>query len=398
MILWFLVFTFLFCSILLLLVYGGYSVFIFRDWNKDYNITKRYDFFPTVSIVVPVYNEEKTIAGKLRNLLEIDYPVDKMEIIVVDDGSTDKTADVTQLFMKNGVKMLRQRDRKGKIFALNLAFPRSHGDVLITTDADVRTPKSILKEVMPYFADRKVGAVCASQVLVNVDESRSTLTESRFQRFYTLLRQRESAVDSTIVFNGEFTAIRKELLDQIPAEAGVDDVEIPIMVRKKGYRCVLIHEAVFYDFAPSKFKIRWKQKITRSQGIIKALWRHKEILFNTKYGIYGKIIYPVEFFMNILCPYLLFSTILFGLLLLITNLQIGLITFMTMFFVVCVALLTIYFKLKSHLSNNRGGLSLISAAWNLFLAQILLFLGSLRCLLGSSFHKWEKIEDTRRFS
>jgi len=393
MIVWFLVSVFLFCSIFLLVVYGGYSVFVFRNWNKDYNIAKRYDFFPTVSVVVPAYNEEETIAGKLQNLLEIDYPVDKMEIIVVDDGSTDKTAGIVGLFMGKGIKLLHQRERMGKIHALNLAFSRAQGEILITTDADVRTSKSIIKETIPYFWDKEIGTLCASQELENVTQSVATISESRFQNLQNLVRRAESAVDSTIVFNGEFTAVRRYLLNKIPPDAGVDDVEIPLMIRKKGYRCILIPEATFRDFVPPSFVVNWKQKARRAQGIVMALWRHRDVFFNSKYGKFGRIIFPYEFLISIICPYLLLGPMISGLLLIAIDVYVGAIIMGSLFLVMGSFLLVMNKNLKIlSLSHSLSFQSIFS----LLMAQFFFLFGSLRCLTKRQFHKWQKVEETRK--
>ena len=350
-------------------------------------------FLPKVSIIVPVHNEEKVIENKLQDLLDIEYPKDNLEIVVVDDGSTDKTREIVQRFASRGVHMLSLSKREGKIFALNLAFENVSGEIVVTTDADVRTGTSVLKEVIPYFGDSKVGAVSATQELVNMDQNRNTVNEARFQEFYGMLRRTESYIDSVVVLNGEFTAIRNGIIGKIPTNGGVDDVEIPMMIRKKGYRCLVAPEAIFLDFAPEKLAVNWKQKIRRSQGIIISMWRHKDVLFNTKYERFGKIVYPGEFFMNIVCPYAILAALLSGLSLLVLDIYIGSLA------IGCIlatlgAILLVVRSVPGRPGDQK--LNLIRGIPNLIIAQFLLFLGSLRCLTKRQFHKWEKITETRR--
>jgi cellulose synthase/poly-beta-1,6-N-acetylglucosamine synthase-like glycosyltransferase len=264
---------------------------------------------PEVSIVIPTYNEEAIIGKKLDNVLDLDYPPELLEVVVV-DSSTDKTPDIIKGYQKKFQNLrLIQETRKGLASALNTGYALARNEIVIKTDCDSLLEKDVLFRVASDFANTAIGGVTGKQVVIN---------KSRVEESYRSLQSRvqiaESCIDSTIIFHGPFSAYRKNLIVPIDPNSLADDSELAIKIRKQGYRTIIDPEIKFYEASQSAFFKRRMQKDRRGKGLIRLLLRHKDVLFNSEYGNYGKLVFPMNYFMMIFSPYLillLFSVIFY---------------------------------------------------------------------------------------
>lgn len=287
---------------------GYYLLCLYLSKKKELNIKKDSKFIPKISIIIPAWNEEKTIEGKIKNTLELEYPK-KLEIIVIDDGSDDKTNEIVRKFKK--IRLITQKQRTGKAAALNRVFKLCKGDLVLITDADSRLEKDVLIKSVPYFSDESVGAITGRQFIPNASETGTTKIEKKYRGFFYLIRQAESILDSTFIFDGPYMMIRKDLLESIHDDSVADDSEIALRVRKKGYRTLSIKEINYTEYASRKIKDRTKRKQRRAQGLIQIMTRFFGTFFlNPKYGWFGMFIFPVEFFMHVISPILILMTIL----------------------------------------------------------------------------------------
>jgi cellulose synthase/poly-beta-1,6-N-acetylglucosamine synthase-like glycosyltransferase len=304
---------FFFCVSALAFVYSGYYLTCnYVNKTKILKIKNNKDFRPKVSIIIPTWNEEDVIEGKLKNTMELKYPKNKLEIIVIDSGSEDRTRDIVRKFKRfRKIKLIVEKERNGKANALNKVFRHCTGDIVVLSDADCRLKKDILLKSMPCFSDPSLGALTGKQTLINPDETLSTRIESKYRDFYYLLRNAESILDSTFIFHGEFSAFRKNLLDKIFCDSVADDSELALRIRKKNYRTILLPKAKYWEYAPSKLSDRTKQKYRRAQGLVQIMFRFfPTFFFNPKYKTFGMLIFPVEFFMHVISPFLTVLTIL----------------------------------------------------------------------------------------
>jgi len=366
---------FFFVTALLVLVYGGYYFLCYYTANhKSLKIKKNRKFRPSVSIVIPTWNEEDTIEGKLKNTLKLKYPNKKLEIIVIDSGSTDKTRSIVKKFKK--IRLIAEKKRMGKANALNRVFKKCKGDIVIMSDSDCRLDENILEKSMPYFSNPKVGALTGRQILLNPDENIATKTESNYRNFYFLIRKAESIIDSTIIFHGEFSAFRKELLENIYSDSVADDTELALRIRKKKYRALMIWEAIYREYAPDKLSERIKQKYRRAQGLIQIMTRFFSTFFlNPSYGYFGMLIFPVEFFMHVISPILL------------------IVAFITLFFLPLNIFVLIIIGIGISLLIKRTRIFLLT-----FLhSQYSCLKGMFHYLFNGSSHAWEKVHGTRRY-
>ena len=233
-----------------------------------------------------------------------------MEIIVVNDGSTDGTEEMAKCAIDRTSKRLESRlissrKREGKPSAINRARHCSNGDVLIVSDADTILGENAIREIVKNFADPQIGAATGKLLMLNYRQSSVTKLEEGYRNVFDVLRLGESNIDSTPIFNGPLVALRRNLFDSMNPNAIADDTEISMMIREKGYRAIFEPMATVCAFTPNSLKNRTKQKIRRAQGVVQSFYRHKKILFNPNFGKYGLIIFPSEFFMNIVSPILL---------------------------------------------------------------------------------------------
>ena len=190
------------------------------------------DGLPEVSILIAAYNEEDTIAKKIENSLELDYPTDKLHIVVVSDGSTDGTDGIVQSFDDSTVELFRVEGRKGKTVARNEAVKQAKGEIIVFTDANAFFHKDAVKALARHFEDESVGAVCGNLVL-----KKKNGEENLYWRYEKLVKRLEDRFHSIVGANGSIYAIRKELYTPLTSEVDDDFVE-PLLVYTKGKRIV----------------------------------------------------------------------------------------------------------------------------------------------------------------
>lgn len=344
---------------------------------------------PYVSLIICAYNEEISLSKKVENTLQIDYPRDRLEIMVFDNGSTDRTLEIAKGFEKRGVKVYAlNAENKGKSAGLNVAFALAKGDIIAISDVGCSLNEDVLGKSMPNFEDAGVGAVCGSQILLNRDESRSSQMEDSLQGYYTFIRTVESNIDSTIVYNGEFLAFRKELIKRLDEDVGADDTQIAIKTKETGHRALFLENANFYEYAPSSMRTRWKQKVRRSSQVIQALLRYRHMIFKQS-DTYSRIIYPWNFFMHVISP------ILFALLLVLLACMLfvdPLAGALTLTILASFALVGIL-ALETYLGTSRKGF--LYTLLTFIAAQFSLLVG-LCTLIYAKPYKWEPQEDMRR--
>lgn len=287
--------------------YSGYF-FVIRNASKKYALSDEDNstgFSHFASVIVPAYNEEKTIVAKIENLLEQNYS--NMEIIIMDDGSSDSTKTVVQKYLKQKnlslkVVFISMPNRQGKPSVINEAIKHCTGDIVVITDADTLLKKNEIKQFLERFDDPKIGAICGRLMMSNYHNSSSSNIEESYRDVFDVIRLGESVLDSTPVFNGALIALRKGLFTPLKADTLADDTELSFKVRKQGFNTVFDPNTIVYTDTPESFKDRTTQKIRRAQGIIQSFYWHKDMLFSGKFGKFGTFIFPCEFFMHILSP------------------------------------------------------------------------------------------------
>jgi len=255
-----------------------------------------------ISFLLPTYNEERNIINKLSNIWALHYPRELIEVIII-DCSSDNTVNLINDWCEKHkeLKVILYHDDKrenaGVVFATNKGIALSSGEIIIRTDADSTLEPDCIYHMLESFKDVKIGCVTGKPIPFG------SLKETSYRNINTTLQIIESHIDSTIISHGPFTAFRKSLNIHLPEGFGAEDSGISVMTRKKGYRAILNPNIIFYEtLSPD---IREEQKTRRATGLIAMLWKNKDVLFNIRYGLYGMLIFPFNFFITIILPIIL---------------------------------------------------------------------------------------------
>jgi cellulose synthase/poly-beta-1,6-N-acetylglucosamine synthase-like glycosyltransferase len=194
----------------------------------------RREILPTVAVIVPAYNEEDVIAQKLENVLALDYPMERLEIVVTSDASADATHDIVAGFAGRGVRLI-VCERGGKVAAQDRAVRETAGEIVAFGDANVEWQPDALRELVAPFADPAVGMACGYVRLVN--PAGGTNQEGVYWRYEMWLRTRESLVHSVTGSNGAIYAVRRDAYREVDPRFG-HDMSFPYLMVQNGYRAV----------------------------------------------------------------------------------------------------------------------------------------------------------------
>ncbi|MCW5979869.1 MAG: glycosyltransferase family 2 protein [Bryobacteraceae bacterium] len=205
---------------------------------------------PSVSLVIPAYNEQRVIEAKLRNVLSVDYPAEKLEIVVVSDGSTDATNAIVEKYASAGrVRLFAFAQNRGKIAALNDAFPHLRGEIAALSDASSMLAPDALRVLVSSFADPSVGAVSGLYRVRRQREAELGEQEGFYWSYESWLKTLEAELDSILGAHGSLYAIRTKLYPFPEPGAINDDYIIPVRIIQKGYRAVYDTRALAYEEA-----------------------------------------------------------------------------------------------------------------------------------------------------
>lgn len=234
--------------VLLAYVYFGYPLVASLRAALQSKPRRQAPIEPHVSIILSAHNEGARLAARIDNLLGLDYPRDRLEILVGSDGSSDDTVERAREYEKRGVKVRPFPERRGKAALINALVPVVGGEIVVFADARQRFDHAALRALVANFADPAVGAVSGELILVaNRDVAAAGQGTAFYWRYEKFLRSSESRVDSTIGATGALYAIRRELFEPIPEDTILDDVLIPLRIVRRGYRVIFEPEARAYD-------------------------------------------------------------------------------------------------------------------------------------------------------
>jgi cellulose synthase/poly-beta-1,6-N-acetylglucosamine synthase-like glycosyltransferase len=275
----------------LLYVYGGFTVLIVLMARLRKRVVTQRDITPRLSLIIPVWNEEDTIAARLDNALALDYPLDRLEIIVPSDGSNDRTEAIVAGYASCGVRLLAL-PRRGKIYGLKDAVNAATGEILVFSDANSMYERDALRKLARNFADPEVGGVCGNQVYLNSKKADTTSQgENLYWSFDKWLKQMESLTGSIVSAHGAIYAIRRSLY-QPPASAAVtDDFAISTAVIEQGYRLVFESEAIAYEEPAPAAEREFSRKVRIMNRGLRGVLLRKRLLNPWRHGFYSIVLF-----------------------------------------------------------------------------------------------------------
>ncbi len=269
-------------ALLLAYIYLGYPLLAAVRARFTQRPRLRAPIEPFVSIVVVAHNEEDRIGARIENLMALDYPADRREIVIASDGSTDATVARARLYESRGVSVRSFAARRGKSAALNVVVPGLRGDVVLFADARQRFDPGTLRALVENFADPAVGAVSGELVITTSDRTAAAGRGSAlYWRYEKFIRSTEGSADSTIGATGAIYAIRRALFEPIPDDTILDDVLIPLRIVRKGYRVLFEPRARAYDSASASAQHEFVRKARTIAGTFQ-LFSRELWLFNPR--------------------------------------------------------------------------------------------------------------------
>ena len=311
-------FLFWFSVLMIVYIYIGYPFCAFllsKIFNKQVDVGP---FQPEVTILIAAYNEETCIGETIRNKLQLDYPKDKLEIIVISDESSDGTDEIVQQFSHEKVVLIRQEPRAGKTAALNMAVPHAKGQILVFSDANSIYAVDALQYLVECFADEQVGYVTGKMIYTNSGGSIVGDGCSAYMKYENILRGIETSLGSVVGVDGGIDAMRKELYSLLRPDQLPDFVQ-PLKVIEKGFRVVYAPEAILQEGVLKDADDEYHMRVRVSLRAFWALKDMRHLLKGTAGFLYAWQLWSHKV-LRYLCFILLFFVFMINMLLLTTSL------------------------------------------------------------------------------
>lgn len=253
---------------------------------------------PSVSIMVPCYNEERTVKKTITSLLELNYPPEKLTIIVIDDGSKDSTWQVVQEFANNPSVMLLQKVNEGSKFAaLNFGLKHTHTEIVGCLDADSRVDSESLRHSVAWFSRDDVYGVVPSMVIDSPKSIMQYMQKVEYE-LSTYLRQALHRMESLYVAPGPLTLFRKEVFEKLgPYKEAhhTEDLEIALRMQIAGMRLVHAQNSLVYTHGPRTWPQLLKQRVRWTYGFLKNIQDYRKYVFSGELGDLSIFILPLGF-------------------------------------------------------------------------------------------------------
>jgi cellulose synthase/poly-beta-1,6-N-acetylglucosamine synthase-like glycosyltransferase len=278
-----------------------------------------------------MYNEEKVIKEKIKNTSLLNYPKEKLEILLLDDHSTDKSTNISEKTIEElslNARVVSNLGGKGKARALNWIFPSIKSEITLISDADALLEKNSLHNIVQNFMDQRVGGATGKIVIVADKDRISKSQEDSYRFYFDIWRLGESNIQSVSVCNGPIMAFRTELLKKVIIDPDIyaDDSDILFKIIRQGYRVIYEPKAIAFERVPLSIKGRSIQKMKRINGLRTVYLTNLDLIGK---GKFGKVIYPYALLTHIVSPaIILLLTVIYPVVVVKNPVYLGLLIFL----------------------------------------------------------------------
>lgn len=334
---------------------------------------------PSVTLLISAYNEEKVIREKLINALSLDYPAELLEIVVVSDGSSDRTVQIVAEFANRGVVLRHYEGRIGKTACLNRAVPLAKGSLIVFSDANSNYDRVALKALVQPFQDSTIGFVTGWTRYGSGEDVTASDSLGLYSRLELITKELESHLGSCVGADGAIFAIRKDLYLPLK-DYDINDFVIPLTIIQQGYRGVLARKAVCSEQDAGGAKGEFHRQVRITNRTIRAIINHRQLLNPFKSGFFS-----VELFSHKLCKFL---APLFMIGLFISNLF--LLTINSFFITTLIAQLLFYSGsfLAVCVSGNTLFVRILTAAHSFILVNMAILIAWVKYFQGETYTTW----------
>ena len=266
--------------LIMLYSYLGYPVtLIFFSLFSKNTVLKDETLLPTVSLLIAAYNEEESIAAKIKNSLELNYPKDKMEIVIVSDGSTDQTDEIVKSFEKEGIRLFRVEGRVGKTEARNQAVLAMKSEIIVFSDATAVYEKDVIQKLVRNFADSSVGMVSGNLKYIDQKQGSTGIATKIYWTYEKMIKKAQSRLYTLTGAIGCINAFRRNIYHVLPPNI-IEDFTEPLMILAQGYRIIYEEEAVSYERTTQKNSQEFHMRVRVIRGGMKGfLYAKKKLTF-----------------------------------------------------------------------------------------------------------------------
>lgn len=354
---------------------------------KNRRLEKDYSHQPTVAVIIVAHNEEKVILDKLKNVIEIDYPKNKIDFIVASDNSTDKTNDIVRQFINEhpGIRMqlYEAKARKGKTNAQNEARRIVTAEYIVMTDANSILDRNSIKELMAVFTSGDIAYVTGRLVYINKDISEISSAESNYWDIDLSIRETEGRIQTITAGNGALYACRtNDYYDFDPIEC--HDSAMPVYYALQGKRAIANHDAIAYEKAGENVIDEFKRKVRMNRVIFEYILPDIRVFNFFKYKWFSYF-----YFGHRTCRYLLW---ILHLILLLCNI---ILAGCSWFYLLILTGQILFYLLVLIKAVTKAKNRFLTMAYYYVVTIIAQWIGAINILTGKAKPYWEKVESTR---
>ncbi|MEM8967878.1 MAG: glycosyltransferase family 2 protein [Bacteroidota bacterium] len=278
------------CLLLVIYTYVGYGIILRllvdlkRSRENQREVIDYQEFCPETTIVIAAYNEADFIEEKIQNTLQLDYPSDKLQVVIVTDGSTDATPAIVRQYSE--VKLLHQPERRGKIAAVHRTMKEVNTPIVIFTDANTYLNPEAISNIVRHYRNPQIGGVAGEKrIHVAEKDSASGAGEGFYWKYESALKTWDAELYSVVGAAGELFSIRTELYEDILQDTVIEDFYLTLRIAQKGYRIAYEPDAYALEGPSASVKEELKRKIRIAAGGIQAIVRLKALLNIFRYGM-----------------------------------------------------------------------------------------------------------------